>query len=124
MFKREKLTMGQQLTIMMLVILSITTIVVGTVNYTMSKDELLTTTKNRLARETDMMKDIAANLDFVYVSYYDYFQSQLERTIDEQKQTLTKDGLTSFYYRLADGNFTPFKTSQDQNLTPIDSFKS
>lgn len=45
MFKREKLTMGQQLTIMMLVILSITTIVVGTVNYTMSKDELLTTTK-------------------------------------------------------------------------------
>ena len=72
MFKREKLTMGQQLTIMMLVILSITTIVVGIVNYTISKDELLTTTKNRLA----------------------------------------------------DGNFTPFKTSRDQNLTPIDSFKS
>jgi len=120
MFKREKLTMGQQLTIMMLVILSITTIVVGTVNYTMSKDELLSTTKNRLARETDMMKDIAANLDFVYVSDYDYFYSQLERTIDKQKQTLTKDGLTSFYYRLADGNFTPFKTSQDQNLTPSD----
>lgn len=47
-------------------------------------------------------------------------QSQLERTIDEQKQTLTKDGLTSFYYRLANGNFTPFKTSQDQNLTPSD----
>lgn len=85
MFNRESLTMGQQLTVIMLAILAVTTLVVGTLTYTMSKDQLMTSTKNRLNRETDDIKEIAANLNFVYISDYDYFHSQLERTIEDQK---------------------------------------
>lgn len=115
MFNRENLTMGQQLTVIMLAILALTTLVVGTLTYTMSKDQLMTSTKNRLNRETDVIKEIAANLNFVYISDYDYFHSQLERTIDDQKNTLEQDGLTSYFYYLDNDAETiqPFSTSQN-----------
>lgn len=73
----------------------------------------MTSTKNRLNSETDGIREIAANLNFVYISDYDYFYSQLKRTIEDQKNTLHQDGLTSYYYYLEDGTITPLNTSRN-----------
>lgn len=117
MKKNQKLSMGKQLILVMICILSLTTLVVGGVSYSQSKNQIITSTKNRLVRETDLIKEIAANLNFVYVSDFDYFKSQLERNITLQQQELENDGLNTYYYQLDDSGMEPFQVSEDQSFS-------
>lgn len=117
MKKNQKLSIGKQLILVMICILSLTTLVVGGVSYSQSKNQIITSTKNRLVRETDLIKEIAANLNFVYVSDFDYFKSQLERTITLQQQELENDGLNTYYYQLDDSGMEPFQVSEDQSFS-------
>ncbi|WP_413375570.1 hypothetical protein [Alkalihalobacillus sp. 1P02AB] len=93
-----------------LLIISITA--VGISSY--SKASKLTTEmiENRLIRETDMIKYIAENLKFVYVSDEEYFMQQLEISVRNQKETLNSDGLETDFLYIADQEIIPFKVSE------------
>lgn len=120
---RKKLSMGKQLIFIMVLILSVTMLAIGGVSYYLSKEHAIETTKNQLRRETDLMKEIAANLHFVYVSDFTYFTEQLERTIQHQKEELEANGLKSYFYQLDASQFEPFNASLNNILTLSDSHK-
>lgn len=114
----EKPSLRTRLLTPILILVILSTALVGTTSYIQAKDVTMSTMKDRLVRETQIMGYIAQNLSFLYVSDMDYFFQQLNINIRTQQEQLEHDGITSEYFYVADNEAVPFQVSSD-NLPDI-----
>ncbi|WP_247747142.1 methyl-accepting chemotaxis protein [Alkalihalobacillus sp. BA299] len=99
-----------------LLVLSIN--IVGFSSYLKAKEMTVNSIENRLIRETDLIGHIAENLKFLYVSDDQYFRQQLELNIRDQQEQLNKDGIFPDFFYIANNNeVTPFKVSNEKQLS-------
>ncbi|MGM8213189.1 methyl-accepting chemotaxis protein [Virgibacillus sp. W0430] len=119
-FIMRKISLRTRLVILFisLTVLSITA--VGTISYTNAKNITVETIENRLVNETNVMRHIAENLHFLYVSDEDYFMQQLNSKIRLQQEQLESEGIASEFFYVTNNNVIPFQVSEGK-LPPISS---
>lgn len=118
MFKKlkeilAKPTLRTRLLVPMLILMIVSTFAVGISSYIQAKNVTMSSIKDRLVRETEIMGYIAENLNFLYVSDKDYFMQQLDINIRTQQQQLEKDGVDSEYFYIQGEEVIPFQTSEE-----------
>lgn len=107
----QKSTLRTRLLIPILILVILSTVAVGATSYIQAKELTMSTIKDRLVRETQLMGHIAENLGFLYVSEPKYFLQQLNANIRTQQKQLEKDGIASEFFYISDGKSTPFQVS-------------
>ncbi|KMK75136.1 methyl-accepting chemotaxis protein [Alkalihalobacillus pseudalcaliphilus] len=107
-----KLTLHTRLLTIFLLLLLISTSIVGISSYKKAEDLAVTMAENQLLREADLIQYIAQNLNFVYISDHDYFTQQLEINIRNQQNKLTDNQLPTEFAYMVDGVIKPFQVSE------------
>jgi methyl-accepting chemotaxis protein len=69
----SKISLQNRLLVLFIFLSTTTITVVGASSYIKAKEAIVHTIESRLSREADLMKSVAGNLKFLYVSDDDYF---------------------------------------------------
>lgn len=109
----QKPSLRTRLLVPILTLVILSAVAVGVSSYIQAKNLTMTTIKDRLARETEVMDHIAENLSFLYISDEDYFIQQLNTTIRSQKGQLEDDGIFSDFFYISDREVIPFQVSTE-----------
>ncbi|TYS01013.1 methyl-accepting chemotaxis protein [Rossellomorea vietnamensis] len=112
----SKLSLQNRLLILFVLLLTVSIVVVGVSSYIKAKEATIETIENRLGREAELISYVAENLKFLYVSDDDYFFQQLEISIRDQKEQLTKDGIESDIFYISNNEVIPFQASTGSDL--------
>lgn len=112
-------TMAKRLILLTVALLLISNSIIGVTSYYSARNLTVNQIEQRLMREVYLMQQIASNLNFVYISDYDYFMQQLESNVRDQQEVLAQDGLTSDFFYISEHNVIPFQTSSS-SLPEID----
>jgi methyl-accepting chemotaxis protein len=112
----SRISLQTRLLFLFIFLLVVSINAVGISSYIKAKDTTINTIENRLSREAELMAYVAENLKFLYVSDEDYFMQQLEISIRDQQQQLSKDGMESHIYFFSDNEITPSKVSENSDL--------
>lgn len=113
----RKVSLQSRLLILFVVFLTISVVVAGVNSYINAKETTVASTENRLMREGELMRYIAENLKFLYVSDNDYFMQQLEINIRSQQEKLQDEGIHTEIFYLKDNELIPFQVSEESELT-------
>lgn len=111
--RSEGISIRTRLLVPFLFVIIISILAVGTTSYFQAKDMSLTTIKDRLNREVQLMIYIAGNLHFTYVSDKEYFMQQLNINIRSQQEQLKADGIESEFFYITEHQIIPFQVSKD-----------
>lgn len=111
---RQKASLRTRLLVPIIALFILAIIAVGVTSYLKAEELTMTTIKDRLDRETDLMRLIAENLHFLYVSDQDYFMQQLNIHIRNQQNQLADEGIDAQFFYVIDQEVTPFEASIDQ----------
>ncbi|WP_058309241.1 methyl-accepting chemotaxis protein [Gracilibacillus massiliensis] len=117
----KRFSLKTRLLILFVTFLTLSVILVGVYSYINAKETTVTSTENRLMREGELMRYIAENLKFLYVSDEAYFMQQLEINIRSQQDKLSEEGIDTDIFYIKDNKVIPFQVSNESNLTFSDS---
>ncbi|TYS19926.1 methyl-accepting chemotaxis protein [Rossellomorea vietnamensis] len=112
----SKLSLKNRLLFLFVLLLTVSIVVVGISSYIKAKEATIDTIENRLGREAELISYVAENLKFLYVSDDEYFFQQLEISIRDQKEQLTKDGIESNIFYISNNEVIPFQASSGSEL--------
>lgn len=112
----SKLSLQNRLLFLFVLLLTVSIVVVGVSSYIKAKEATIDTIENRLGREAELISYVAENLKFLYVSDDEYFFQQLEISIRDQKEQLTKDGIESDIFYISNNEVIPFQASSGSEL--------
>lgn len=108
----SKVSLRTRLLVPFLFLMILSVSLVGISSFIQAKDMTMSTIKDRLHRETQLMGYIAENLQFTYVSDQDYFFQQLNANIRNQQKQLEKDGMDSEFFYITENEVAPFQISE------------
>lgn len=111
------LSLQTRLLILFVTFLILSVVIVGVNSYINAKETTIASTENRLMREGELMRYIAENLKFLYVSDEAYFMQQLEINIRSQQDKLSEEGIDTDIFYIKDNKVIPFQVSRDSKLT-------
>ncbi|MGM0844230.1 MAG: methyl-accepting chemotaxis protein [Bacillota bacterium] len=112
----SKLSLQNRLLFLFVILLTISLTVVGLSSYIKAKEATIDTIENRLGREAELISYVAENLKFLYISDEGYFLQQMEISIRDQQEQLTKDGIESDIFYLSNNEVIPFAVSSGSSL--------
>lgn len=107
------LSLSSRLIFLFVSLLVLSVITVGATSYFQGAQMAKESMENRFERETELMRQIARNLKFVYVSDEAYFMQQLNASVRTQKEKLADEGLHSDFFYIQNMELAPFQVSEN-----------